>query len=195
MLRFELNQALTFHNVKEEQWGSIYRRSLVIKMKARFIPSEEYNELPLDIKSTKGVFPKDDTLKKFLESRQADGAFFKLIYAFMNKFTIEDCRKMIDDYARNEGDTWEVMRGACGLDEVAPPTDLEAPKASGAAANRIARLTRLSDALAAVALENDTDVQRTHASLGALWKKLAPPTLPTRRREDTTCRAVSSVKC
>ena len=78
---------------------------------------------------------------------------------------------MIDDYARNEGTTWAVMRVACGLDAVDPPTDLEGPKASEAAESRIARLTKLSDALAAVSLGPDTDVQRTPASLGALWGK------------------------
>ena len=67
MLRFELNQALTFHNVKEEQRGSIYRRSLVIKMNAKFLPSEWYNALPIEIKDTKGVFSKDAALKKFIE--------------------------------------------------------------------------------------------------------------------------------
>ena len=62
-------------------------------MEAEFLPAEEYNALPLEIKDTKGVFAKDDTLKKFLESRQASGEFFKIIYSFMNKYTIGDCRK------------------------------------------------------------------------------------------------------
>ena len=78
---------------------------------------------------------------------------------------------MIDDYARNEGTTWAVMRVACGLDAVDPPTDLEGPNASDAAANRIVRLTELIDSIAAVALGRDTDVRRTPASLGALWAK------------------------
>ena len=36
-------------------------------MKAKFIPSEEYNALSLEIKDTKGVFSKDAALKKFIE--------------------------------------------------------------------------------------------------------------------------------
>ena len=82
---------------------------------------------------------------------------------------------MIDDYARNEGTTWAVMREACGLGAVAPPTDLEVPKASDTSASRIARLTKLSDALSAVALGGDTDVHRTPASLWVLWGKIASP--------------------
>ena len=59
------------------------------------------------------------TFGGFLESRQADGAFIRVVYTFMNKHTIEGCRQMIDDYSRNEGTTWAVMREACGLSEVA----------------------------------------------------------------------------
>ena len=32
---------------------------------------------------------------------------------------------MIDDYARNEGTTWAVMRAACGLSEVVEPPEFE----------------------------------------------------------------------
>ena len=71
-----------------------------------------------------GVFPKDDDLEKFLESRQADGALLRVIYTFTNMHTIEECRQMVDDYARNEGTTWAVMREACGLSEVVAPPNI-----------------------------------------------------------------------
>ena len=140
-------------------------------MKANVPPSEEYNALSLEIKDTKGVFARDGALKKFLESRKAAMKSPNLIYAFMNKYTIGDCRKMIDDYARNDGTTWAAMREACGIGAVDPPKALEWPKESDASARRIARLTKLSDSLAAVALGRDTDVQPTPGSLGVLWGK------------------------
>ena len=65
MLRFELNQPLAFNNVREEQWGSIYRRSLVVKMKGEFPPPSEYAALDIDNKEHMGIFVKDDTLKSF----------------------------------------------------------------------------------------------------------------------------------
>ena len=49
-----------------------------------------------------GVFSKDEDIEKCIESRQAAGAFVRVLYAFMNMYTIEDCRQMIDDFARNE---------------------------------------------------------------------------------------------
>ena len=71
-----------------------------------------------------GVFPKGGGIGKFLESRPAGGAFVMVICTFMNMYAIEDCRQMIDDYARNEGTTWAVMKEACGLSEVVAPSNI-----------------------------------------------------------------------
>ena len=91
-------------------------------MKATSIPVGEYESLPFDIKEITGVFAKGGNLKKFLVSRQADGAFVRVIYTFTNTYMIDDFRQMIDECARNEGTTWAVMRAACGLGKVlAPP--------------------------------------------------------------------------
>ena len=127
MLRFELNQPLTFNNVKEAQWDSIYRRSLVMRMKGKFIPAEEYRSLSEEQRQKSGFFIKGDTLKSFLESGPAASAFFNIIYNFMNEHSIDERRSMIDDYARNEGATWDVMRPACNLEKVAPPTSIDRP--------------------------------------------------------------------
>ena len=118
LVRFQTSQSPSFCNAREENWDSIYSRSLVVKMKSAFIRAMEYDAPQFEMKEGTGVFPKDGDLGKFLESRQAAGAFVRVIYSFMNMYTIDDCRQMIDDYARHEGTTWAVMRAACGLIEV-----------------------------------------------------------------------------
>ena len=79
MLRFELDQPLTFNNVREETRGSIYRWSLVVKMKGKFLPPSEYAALDIDNKEQMGIFVKGDTLEPFLESRPASASLVKLI--------------------------------------------------------------------------------------------------------------------
>ena len=91
----------------------------------------------------------------------------------MNMRSIEECRNMIDDYARNEGTTWEVMRKACNLSLKAPPTSFDRPLIADASERRAQRLRELSDALAVAALVMNTDVQRTASSLGRIWKSMA----------------------
>ena len=88
MLRFENNRALTLNNVQATQWGSIYRRSLVIRTKGEFLPDGEYDALSDEQKYNSGVFANDDTLKTFLESRPAAAAFFNVIYSFVNEHSI-----------------------------------------------------------------------------------------------------------
>ena len=123
-MRFQKSQVPSLRNAHEEHWASIYRRSLVVKMKAKFIPVEEYDAISAEMKRGTGVFPKGDGLEKFLESRPAAGAFVRVIYTFMNMYTIDGCWQMIDDYARNEGTTWAVMREACGVSEVVAPPNI-----------------------------------------------------------------------
>ena len=41
LLRFEPNRPLGFANVMEANWGSIYRISEVVKLKAKFPPPDE----------------------------------------------------------------------------------------------------------------------------------------------------------
>ena len=62
-----------------------------------------------------------------MESRRAAAAFFKIIYDFMNIHTVDERRRMIDDYARNERTTWGVTRGARCLDTAPRRMDLLSP--------------------------------------------------------------------
>ena len=80
LARFELNKPLTFDNVKEESWGSIYMTSLAITTKGEFLPKYEYDALPPDVKESGYVFPKGDTVKGFLESNPEASDFPNIIY-------------------------------------------------------------------------------------------------------------------
>ena len=79
MLRFELNQPLTFNNVRGEQWGSIYRRSLVVKMKAKFTPLSEYDAIRSVDKEDMGSSPSATRLSRFskadLQQRPSSGLY------------------------------------------------------------------------------------------------------------------------
>ena len=131
------------------------------------------------------IFVKGDALKSFLEIRPAAAAFFRLIYDFMNLHTIDECRHMIDDYARNEGTTWDVMREACNLDKVRKQTAIATPHIGGEVDREAMRLLELSDALAAVALGRNVDVQLNAGCLGALWKSWHRRTLLDPHKADT----------
>ena len=75
MMRFELNQALAFNNAKGAKWRSIYRMSLAIRPKGKYIPVWEYRALSDEQRARAGVFVKDYTLTTFLESRPDASAF------------------------------------------------------------------------------------------------------------------------
>ena len=170
LLRFELNKPLTFAGISESNWDSIYRRSLVVELRGKFVPHSE-------ICGKAGVFPKDDTLKEFVESKPAAAVFLHLLVQHMNKHTMYECIEKIDSYARmGGGPTWRIMRKACNLGP-----DVQKAIGEGESDPPLGgderRLRELSDALAVVAIEHDTDVNETPSSLNALWKMLAPPNI------------------
>ena len=80
---------------------------------------------------------------------------------------------MIEDYARNEETTWGVMRDACNLDKVRGETEIPTPHIVEEVDREARRLPELIAALAAVALDQNVDVQLNAYCLGALWGKLA----------------------
>ena len=53
------------------------------------------------------------------------------LYDFANLHAIAECREMIDEYARNEGDTWDVMREAFNLDKVREKPAITTPHIVG----------------------------------------------------------------
>ena len=72
ILRFGLSQPLTFNNVKEAQRDSIYRRSLAIQMKGKFIPAAEYRSLSDEQRAKSGVFIKEDSPNSYSQNASQD---------------------------------------------------------------------------------------------------------------------------
>ena len=67
------------------------------------------------------------------------------------------------------------MRGACGLDPLRVKTAIPTPHSVKEVDREKLRLIELIDALASVALGQNTDVQRDASSLGSLWGNLSAP--------------------
>ena len=95
-MRFELNRPLKFTDVKDSTWCIIYRRSLDIQLKERFVPKQELCGRP-------GTFAKHGTLGDFLESGPAGAVFPRLLFRHMSTFNMEESHRMIGDYSRNPG--------------------------------------------------------------------------------------------
>ena len=110
--RIETNQLMSFRGVSERNFNSILRRSLVWRPQAIFIDAEELAAYP-DAGSD-GIFPKDPSLRQFLESGAAIAASLRLQLGFEMEHSRSDCRKLIEAAAA-EGLTERKMRKACGL--------------------------------------------------------------------------------
>ena len=84
-------------------------------------------------------------------------------------------RRTIQNCARHEGTTWDVMRGTCGLDPLRRKTDIPTPHSAKEVDREKLRIIELSDAITTVAVDRDTDVQRNASSLCSLWGKALCP--------------------
>ena len=116
--RFEMNELLRFAGTKEGSFMSVFRRSLVIVHKARFVSQSELQTMfPEGDAASHGYFLRDPTLKAFVTSPRAAQAFMSMLLGFKAKHDVEECRKFIDDYAEggDGGVTWTAMRAACNL--------------------------------------------------------------------------------
>ena len=82
-------------------FGSIYRRSSVVKLKSKRPPTAEYALLRKATAEALGVYPNAESLKEFLEPRPAD-AYLKFIFEFANSFTTPEPAGVIGDYASCE---------------------------------------------------------------------------------------------
>ena len=95
--RIETNQIMSFRNVEERNFNSILRRCLVWIPKAMFVDADclaDYQDAP-----SAGIFPKDPTLRSFLESGPAIAASLRMQHGFETTHSREDCYKVIDDCA------------------------------------------------------------------------------------------------
>ena len=96
--RLETNRLLELSDVTEHNFESIHRRICIIKIQSRFVDSmppdmiEEYASI--------GIFKREYELWAKLTSRPAQGAFHYLQSLFEDKFSKDDCYKLLRTYHR-----------------------------------------------------------------------------------------------
>ena len=134
--RFEMNETLKFAGTGESSFNSVFRRSLVVTHKARFVSGDKLLAMfPQGGSEQKGFFRRDPSLKEFLTSGRAGRAFMTMVLTFVSQTTPDSCMAILDDYAEggDGGITRAVMRRACNLpaDEVPEPGVHRAPEKSG----------------------------------------------------------------
>ena len=121
--RMELNKLITFEGVSEGAFHAIYRRSLLIKIFARFVDSEYIRNVLPDAEKY-GIFPRAPDLKPFMQSGPAIAAGLQRQLAFERKHDEAASRSIIDDYCLRGGDhgiTEKYMRQACLLPAPSKP--------------------------------------------------------------------------
>lgn len=114
--RLEVNRMMSFVGIDESNFQSVFRRALVWKPKGRFHPQSVLDNLHADHEKD-GHFPADQTLKKFLVTKQASAAGLRIQHAFESKYGEQECVQIIENYVAG-GDNYlteDKMRKACGL--------------------------------------------------------------------------------
>ena len=97
--RIETKDLMSFKNIPEANLNSIFRSRLVRIPQAVFV-SGEYLEKEYSDVSKDGIFPKDPTLRAFLESGPAIAASLHHQLEFELTQSREDCRRLIETYAQ-----------------------------------------------------------------------------------------------
>ena len=108
--RLEMNKLLAFHGVTEGTFASMLRRTLILRMKARFTAN------PLYVKPEQGLFIADDDLKEFLGSRPAALAGLRWLFGFQASTTLAEARSILEDYVVADPTTELFLREACSLE-------------------------------------------------------------------------------
>ena len=95
----------------------MFRRSLAVRYKALFLEPEYIQQKVQDAES-KGIFPKDPTLKDFLRSKPACLVTLRMLWQFARDHSAADCRSFLENYVvggKDEGLTESCVRESCGL--------------------------------------------------------------------------------
>ena len=119
---------MRFLGVNDETFNSMFRRSLVIRYKALFMEVDFIQQKVEDAES-KGIFPKDATLKDFLRSKPACLVTLRMLWQFARDHSATDCRSFLEDYVvggKDEGLTESCVRQACGLKVIEQTEDPQA---------------------------------------------------------------------
>ncbi len=115
--RMEVNKLMRFTGVTDGNFPSILRRSFVWKPKARFLDATYFAKHYPDHERD-GIFPKKETMKKFLVSGPAIAAGLRIQHGFEINHGRGECHAMIENYAALGGDgglTEDSMRLTCGV--------------------------------------------------------------------------------
>ena len=118
--RFETNKIITFRNVMEANFNSIYRRCLVWQPLPIFVDDTNFGK-DYDDPDADGIFKKDPSLRAWLESGPAIAVALELQHGFETHYSRDECFHMIENYATS-GLTEKKVREACGLP---PPEDVK----------------------------------------------------------------------
>ena len=118
--RFETNKVMTFRNVMEANFNSIYGRCLVWNPKPIFVENTDFGT---DYKDPQAddIFQKGPTLRSFLECGPAIAANLEQQHGFEVEVGRQGCVDIIEAYALS-GLTERKVRAACGLQP--PPEDI-----------------------------------------------------------------------
>ena len=169
--RMELNKLITFDGVTEGAFHAIYRRSLLIKIFARFVDAEYIRRVLPDAEKY-GIFPRAPDLKPFMQSGPAIAAGLQRQLGFERKYGEAASRSVIDDYCLRGGDngiTEKYMRQACLLPEpskprpggrssaAAPPPGVDFEVGAGASQDPVAPMEGLRRHLLQQMLERNFD--------------------------------------
>ncbi len=92
-VRFELNKILHFSNISERNFNSVMRRSLVVVLRAIFVPD------PAKIDPSQGIYLADPDLEYFLPTAPAAAGLLDAIIGFAKENDKAKCLAIIEDYA------------------------------------------------------------------------------------------------
>ena len=129
--RFEFNSMIIFSGVTHENFYSLYRRALIILYQCR-VYDPRYIEKHCGVNpASRGIFPRDPSLKKKLGSPGSGAVMVKLLRGFMEQNSSDNCVQMMEDYAMNGGDNGatrlELMK-ACNLNPEVVPHNVSSPE-------------------------------------------------------------------
>ena len=155
--RFECNVLPTFSSVTEVNFNSVMRRSWVMQMLATFVEQSVLSKI--ENPAAKGIFLKDPTAKDFVVSDPAVGAGWKMVHAWMAKYSEQNCYDRIEECVdgHDGGLTRKCMRFASGLSIASHTPGHELPPPSDALDDALSSLHDQSDALACYCLDNDIE--------------------------------------
>ena len=129
--RFEFNSMIIFSGVTHENFYSLYRRALIILYQCR-VYDPRYIEKHCGVNpASRGIFPRDPSLKKKLGSPGSGAVMVKLLRGVMEKNSSDNCVQLMEDYAMNGGDNGatrlELMK-ACNLNPEVVPHNVSSPE-------------------------------------------------------------------